>query len=193
MDRTEGTGIEELLDMLQSRDGLVRQKARLGLTELGDAAVPGLCRVLLNSPSKDARWGAAKALGEIGCPEAAPALVDALEDRSADVAWLAAAALNRLGREAWKPVLQRLVERGVDSVAVREGARHALKGQTFDRHADLFQTVVSSLEFGELDEAGSLAAAEILRLMLDDLWQECRDIRDDEPPATPEPSSTPRG
>jgi HEAT repeat protein len=186
-------GIEELLEMLQAKDGLVRQKGRVALTELGESAVPGLCRILLNSPSKDARWGAAKALGEIRSPEAAPALLDALEDRNADVAWLAAAALNRLGREAWKPVLQRLVERGVDSVAVRDGVHHVLKGQTFDRYADLFRTVVSSLEFGELDEAGSLAATEILRLMLDDLWQECRDIRDGEPPATPGPSSTPRG
>lgn len=169
-------GMDGLLAMLQHRDGLVRQKGRRMLVEAGEAAVPGLCRVMLNSPSKDARWGAAKALGEILDPGAIPALLDALEDRNSDVAWLAAVALNRLGREAWKPVLQRLVERGVDSVAVRDGVHHILAGQKFDRYEELFATVVRSLEFGELDEAGSMAAAEILKLMLGDLWQECREM-----------------
>ena len=177
---TNATGIDELLAMLHHKDGLVRQKGRLALTEMGEAAVPGLCRVLLNAPSKDARWGAVKALGEIRSPEAIPALLDALEDRNADVAWLAATALNRLGREAWKPVLQRLVGRGVDSVAVRDGVHHILAGQSFDRYADLFGTVIASLEFGELDETGSMAAAEILRLMLGDLWQECDELRERE-------------
>lgn len=168
--------IDELLAMLQHRDGLVRQKGRRLLVEEGGAAVPGLCRILLNSPSKDARWGAAKALGEILDPDSVPALLDALEDRNSDVAWLAAVALKGLGREAWKPVLQRLVERGVDSVAVRDGVHHVFVGQKFDRYEELFATVVRSLEFGELDEAGSMAAAEILKRMLNDLWQECRDM-----------------
>ena len=168
--------IDGLLAMLQHRDGLVRQKGRRLLVEEGGAAVPGLCRILLNSPSKDARWGAAKALGEI------PALLDALEDRNSDVAWLAAVALKGLGREAWKPVLQRLVERGVDSVAVRDGVHHVFVGQKFDRYEELFATVVRSLEFGELDEAGSMAAAEILKRMLNDLWQECRDMGEGDDP-----------
>ena len=177
MDREDASGVETLLAMLQHRDGLVRQKGRLALTEMGDAAVPGLCRVLLNAPSKEARWGAAKALGEIASPESVPALLDALEDRNSDVAWLASSALNKLGRVAWKPVLQRLVERGVESVTVREGVRRALAAQTFDRYAELFRTVIGSLEFGELDEAGSMAAAEILRLMLEDLQREVDDLR----------------
>jgi HEAT repeat protein len=159
-------GMDALLAMLHDRAGLVRQKARRLLVEAGEGAVPGLCRVLLNSVSKDARWGAATAL------------LDALEDRNSDVAWLAAVALKGLGREVWKPVLQRLVERGVDSVAVRDGVHHILAGQKFDRYEDLFATVVRSLEFGELDEAGSMAAAEILKRMLGDLWQECRDLRE---------------
>ena len=177
MGKEEISGIETLLAMLQHKDGLVRQKGRLELTELGEAAVPGLCRVLLNAPAKEARWGAAKALGEIGSPESIPALLDALEDRSSDVAWLASAALNKLGHEAWKPILQRLVERGVESVTVRDGVRRALAGQTFGRYADLFRTVIDSLEFGELDEAGSIAAAEILRLMLEDLQREVDEMR----------------
>lgn len=177
MTTEKDTGMGGWLAMLQHRDGLVRQKGRRMLVEEGEAAVPGLCRVLLTSPSKDARWGAAKALGEILDPGAIPALLDALEDRNSDVAWLAAVALKGLGREAWKPVLQRLVERGVDSVAVRDGVHHILAGQKFDRYGDLFATVVRSLEFGELDEAGSMAAAEILKRTLGDLWRECRVLR----------------
>ena len=169
--------IETLLGMLQHEDGLVRQKGRLLLVEKGEESVPGLCRILLNSPSKDVRWGAAKALGEILDPGSIPALLDALEDRNADVAWLAATALNKLGQEAWKPVLQRLVERGVDSVAVRNGVHHALGGQMFGRYDDMFKTVIRSLEFGELDEAGSMAAAEILRLMLEDLQRTVDEMR----------------
>lgn len=64
----------------------------------------------------------------------------------------------------------------MDSVAVRDGVHHILAGQKFDRYEELFATVVRSLEFGELDEAGSMAAAEILKLMLGDLWQECREM-----------------
>lgn len=151
------------LDMLQNRDGLVRKKGRLLLEEIGEKAVPGLCDILAKSLSKDVRWAAAKALGNIGSVEAIPILLDALEDRSADVAWLAATALNRLGSDAWRPVLGRLIERGVDHVAVRDGVHHILAGQTFDRYPELFETVRKSLEFGELDEAGSMAATELIK------------------------------
>jgi hypothetical protein len=68
----------------------------------------------------------------------------------------------------------------VDSVAVRDGVHHIFAGQKFDRYEDLFTTVVRSLEFGELDEAGSMAAAEILKRMLNDLWRECRDMGEGE-------------
>jgi len=172
--------IAPFLEMLESRDGLVRQKARRTLVELGEAAVPGLARILGASRSKDARWSAAKALGELPAQEAIPALLDALEDRSSDVAWLAAVALNNLGRAAWRPVLQRLIERGVDSVAVRDGVHHVFNGQTFDRYEDLFAILMKSLEFGALDEAGSMAATEIVKRMLGDLWQECQAVRDGE-------------
>ena len=168
--------LETLTTMLSDRDGLVRQKARLQLVEMGTPAGPALAQVLRGAPSKNARWGAAKALVEIRDPRAVPALLDALEDRDSDVAWLAAVALNKLGKAAWKAVLQRLIERGVDSVAVRSGVHHVFTGQTFDREEELFATLLRSLEFGELDEAGAMAATEIHRRMLNGLWQECREI-----------------
>ena len=165
-----------LTAMLSDKDGLVRQKARLQLVEMGEAAVPALARALQEAPSKNARWGAAKALGELLHPGAIPALLDALEDRDSDVAWLAAVALNKLGPKAWKPVLHRLIERGVDSVAVRAGVHHIFAGQKFGDYEDLFATLMRGLEFGELDEAGAMAATEIQRRMLTELWLECRAI-----------------
>ena len=180
--RQESGTLKQGLAMLKDRDGLVRKKGRLLLEEMGEEAVPGLCDILAQSPSKDVRWAAAKALGNIGSAKAIPILLDALEDRNADVAWLAAVALNRLGSDAWRPVLGRLIERGVDHVAVRDGVHHILKGQVFDRYPELFETVLRSLEFGELDEAGSMAATELIKRMLEDLRQECRDLRDQNAP-----------
>jgi len=174
--------LEGRLAMLQDRDGLIRKEGRILLEEMGEEAVPGLCGILAHSPSKDARWAAAKALGTNLSPAAIPTLLDALEDRSSDVAWLAATALNKLGKAAWRQVLGRLIERGVDHVAVRDGVHHILTGQTFDRYAELFDTVRRSLEFGELDEAGSMAATEIIRHMLEDLRQECRGLQEESTP-----------
>ena len=77
----------------------------------------------------------------------------------------------------------RLIERGVDHVNVRDGVHHILNGQIFDRYPELFKTVLRSLEFGELDEAGSMAATELVRRMLEDLHQECRDLQDNGAPA----------
>ena len=179
-DNENATRLAALAAMLNDKDGLVRQKARLQLAEAGEAAVPPLTKVLREAPSKNARWGAAKALGEILHPGAIPALLDALEDRDSDVAWLAAVALNKLGQDAWKPVLQRLIERGVDSVAVRAGVHHIFAGQKFKGYEELFATLMRGLEFGELDEAGAMAAAEIQKRMLTELWRECQAIgRDD--------------
>ena len=183
MTQEPGNLAEGLAMVQDNRDGLARKKGRLYLEEMGEEAVPGLCDILAQSPSKDIRWAAAKALGNICSVEAIPTLLDALEDRSADVAWLAATALNRLGRDAWRPVLGRLIERGVDHVNVRDGVHHILNGQIFDRYPELFKTVLRSLEFGELDEAGSMAATELVRRMLEDLHQECRDLQDNGAPA----------
>ncbi len=175
-DNKNATQLETLVAMLNDQDGLVRQKARLRLVERGEAAVPALAKVLREAPSKNARWGAAKALGELLHPGAIPALLDALEDRDSDVAWLAAVALNKLGQAAWKPVLQRLIERGVDSVAVRAGVHHIFTGQKFGDYEEQFATLMRGLEFGELDEAGSMAATEIQKRMLTELWLECQAI-----------------
>jgi HEAT repeat protein len=133
-----------------------------------------LCEVLLTSKDRHARWAAAKALGNLRDPRSAPALVDALEDRDSDVAWLAAVALENMGQEVWLPVLQGLIDRGVDSVAMREGAHHVFSKQKAPEFDDLLGILREALEFGELTEAGGIAATEMLRRLRekanDDVW-----------------------
>lgn len=60
------TNIESLMELLSSKDGMVRQKARESIVAAGRPAVPPLTRILLHSPSKQVRWEAGKALGAIG-------------------------------------------------------------------------------------------------------------------------------
>lgn len=159
--------LSALMAMLAHKDGLIRKKGRIGLEALGEPAVAPLCEALLTAKDRHVRWGAAKALGTLRDPRSAPALVEALEDRDSDVAWLAAVALENMGQEAWRPVLQGLIDRGVDSVAMREGAHHVFSKQKAPGFDDLLDTLREALEFGELTEAGGIAASEMLRRLRD--------------------------
>src|ERR1039458_10802047 len=61
-----GTNLESLMEMLASKDGVTRTKARKSLVALGKPAVPYLTRILRNSKLDHLRWEAAKILGTIG-------------------------------------------------------------------------------------------------------------------------------
>jgi HEAT repeat protein len=166
----EESGLSEipaLMAMLAHKDGLIRKKGREGLEALGRPAVAPLCEVLLTAKDHHVRWAAAKALGTLRDPDSAPALVDALEDRNSDVTWLAAVALENLGQKAWRPLLQGLIDRGVESVALREGAHHVFSKQKAPGFDDLLDTIREALEFGELTEAGGIAASEMLKRLRD--------------------------
>jgi hypothetical protein len=166
----EESGLSEipaLMAMLAHKDGLIRKKGREGLEALGRPAVAPLCEALLTAKDHHVRWAAAKALGTLRDPDSAPALVDALEDRNSDVSWLAAVALENLGQEAWRPLLQGLIDRGVESVALREGAHHVFSKQKAPGFDDLLDTIREALEFGELTEAGGIAASEMLKRLRD--------------------------
>jgi HEAT repeat protein len=104
---------------------MLRQTARRSLVAVGEPAVGALVGAL-NDKKAYIRWEAAKALGEIGSPKAAPALVRALEDGGFGVRWLAAEGLIALGREGLPPLLQALIERP-DSTWLRDGAHHVLR------------------------------------------------------------------
>jgi hypothetical protein len=119
-------GIGALINMLNNEDGQVRRQARLALVYRGFDAVPDLIRAL-SYPDRDVRWEAAKALGEIGDPSSAPALVEALEDERFGVRWLAAEGLIGMGNAAL-PALMAALARSADSVWQRGGAHHVLRG-----------------------------------------------------------------
>ncbi len=114
--------IEKLIKDLDSRNDLVRVKARQALVAMRKAALPSLIEALKNKKYL-MRWEAAKALGEIGDPGAAPALVRALEDEEFDVRWLAAEGLIKLNINGLRPLLKELMTRG-GSTLLREGAHH---------------------------------------------------------------------
>jgi HEAT repeat protein len=117
--------IDSLIATLASDDGLQRQHARQALVVIGERALTPLKEALADVNSR-ARWEAAKALGEIRDPSAAPALVDALEDTDFGVRWLAAEGLIGLRRAALLPLLKALAERG-EFALLREGAHHVLR------------------------------------------------------------------
>lgn len=81
--------IPQLIESLGSHSAVARNRARLSLVLMDGKAVPALIEALEKSNAYG-RMQAAKALGGIGDPSAAPALVKALEDKEFSVHWMAA-------------------------------------------------------------------------------------------------------
>ena len=160
-----GTNIESLMEMLASKDGVIRQKAREALVALGKPAVSSLTQALLNSRLDQVRWEAAKALGEINDSSSIPPLVKALEDSNHDVAWLAAEALIPYKKTAWPPLLQTLIKSESDSVELRKGAHHVLVNQKEEGFNDLLTTLLKALESSAAPESSAVAANDILKKM----------------------------
>jgi hypothetical protein len=76
--------IQGLIMNLSSSDEILRIHSRESLVKMGKPAVPQLVEGLMRG-GHWLRWEAAKTLGEIGDPTAAPALVEALKDEEFDV------------------------------------------------------------------------------------------------------------
>ena len=167
MSEQKGTGIhrETLMDMLASKDGVIRQNAREALVALGKAAVSSLTQALLNSRLDQVRWEAAKALGAINDAGSIPSLVKALEDSNHDVAWLAADALITYKKAAWPALLQALIKSESDSIELRKGAHHVLVNQKEDGFNDLLTTLLQALESSAAPESSAVAAYDILKKM----------------------------
>jgi len=121
---SEGKGplTKTLVADLANHNDSVRVKARHSLVAMGKAAVPLLTEAL-KSQNSLTKWEAAKALGEIGDPNTASSLVEALEDEDFDVRWLAAEGLTKMNINALRPLLLALEKRG-DSFFLQEGAHH---------------------------------------------------------------------
>jgi HEAT repeats len=114
--------IPALVAALAHDDPVERNHVREALVAIGKPAVKYLIK-LLSDPRPHVRWEVAKALGPIGDPAAAAALVNALEDEDTDVRWLAAAGLITLGCSGLEPLLAALIKRP-DSIWLRDGAHH---------------------------------------------------------------------
>lgn len=119
-----GADIDRLIGLLASNKKSERKKAREMLVAMGKPAVPALVKLLTN-PRADLRWEAACILGDIADPDAAPGLLNALEDDVVEVRWRAAEALIQLRRNCLIPLFKQLEARP-DCVQLREGAHHIL-------------------------------------------------------------------
>lgn len=116
--------IESLVEILKSKDGIARQKARNELVMAGEPALDSLITAF-DTKKQQVRWEIAKALSRIGSKKAVHVLVNALEDRDFSVRWIAAEGLINMGPDSLIPLLDAL-DNKPDSVWLREGAHHVL-------------------------------------------------------------------
>ena len=163
---TDPATIDSLIANLASKNGMVRVRARRSLVANGEPAVRPLVEALA-SRKQWVRWEVAKALGQIGSPASAEALVRALEDAMFDVRWLAAEGLIVIGREALVPLLHALVERS-DSVWLLEGAHHVFHDLSRGRPdlKDVLQPVLAALEDIEPSLEVPVAAEAVLNKLI---------------------------
>jgi HEAT repeat protein len=116
--------IDALIAAMRDDHGLTRLKARQALVAMKGDAITPLVKALQH-PEWRIRWGAAKALGQIGDPSAAEALIQSLEDERPGIRWLAAEALIALRPAGLHALLKALIHQS-DSIWLREGAHHII-------------------------------------------------------------------
>jgi HEAT repeat protein len=136
--------IAALIETLGSHDGALRHRGRRALQEIGEPAVPALIDATTHAHHR-VRWEATKALGHIGDPQAAAALVQALGDEDSGVRWLAAEGLATLGPPGWEAMLRALVVDPED-VLLRNGTHHVLRSLADTREAEALRPVLESLD-----------------------------------------------
>jgi HEAT repeat protein len=139
----------ELIETMRSSDGLARQKARIELEKIGKPAVDPLINLLVSGQGAEV-WQAAKALQTIRDPQAASALVGALQRSDPGVRWLAAEGLVALGAQGLAPLLDALAHDPTSS-NLREGAHHVLydlisKNYLLEKYVVIAQPVLAALD-----------------------------------------------
>lgn len=123
--------LDELIEELSHRDGMVRDRARVTLTLEGSNAVPLLIE-LLDSGHKHTRWEAVRTLAAIADPDTTDTLVALLSDRESDLRWIASMGLIKIGSSSAPPVLVKLIE-VPDSTDVRRAVHHILHDLALNR------------------------------------------------------------
>jgi HEAT repeat protein len=149
-----------LIKELESKDGVVREKARHQLVQLGARATDRLIGAL-GHPREQVRWEAAKALESIADTRAIPALVASLEDEDSDVRWVAADALIAIGHECLEALVEAVV-RSPDSTWLREGAHHVLHDLRDDEPAEWIAPVYEAIEMDHSESEVYTAAVNAL-------------------------------
>jgi HEAT repeat protein len=141
--RRDATEISRLIEVLANGQPVERKRARDALVAVGRPAIGPLIR-LVEARHPHVRWEAVKGLGAVGDPEAAPALVKALEDDDEGVRWLAAKGLIDLRRNGLQPLLAALVVRS-SSPELLEGARRVLHQLSWERLPKPVKPVLAAL------------------------------------------------
>jgi len=136
--------IKSLIVDLESKDGVVRVKARQQLVAYKKQSVAPLIRTLSNE-NDWVRWEAAKALSQIGNNKTIKALLEALSDKKFEVRWLADDGLIRIGRKEIVPLLEALVKHS-DSHWLREGIHHVLHDMNRGKITEVLRPVLVALE-----------------------------------------------
>jgi len=152
--------IERLVSSLGDQDYLAHPEIRGALISRGKEAVGPLIAAV-SSPNGHLRWEAAKILGMMRNPQAAPALVQAMDDDRFGVRWLAAEGLVRMGRAALPALLQAL-ERHADSPWLRESAHHVLRLLSEEGLHSLVSPVLAALDDIEPALQVPIAAQQVL-------------------------------
>ncbi len=152
-----------LIETLHGPDPSKRQSTRKALVSMGKAAVKPLI-ALLSDAGPHVRWEAAKALGKIGDPASAPALVEALEDDDSNVRWLAAVALAAMKHKALMPLLSALV-RHPNSIWLREAAHHVCRELIGRESLHELVPLLNALEHPDPEVSVPLAVYDVMRTL----------------------------
>jgi len=144
---------------LSNDSPVVREMARETLVALGKPAVGPLVEALFDR-NPQVRWEAAKALGCIHDPAAAPAM----GDKRFGTRWLAAEGLVALGPSALEPLLKALIEPD-NAVLLGEGAHHVLHELSNKGLGPWLSEVMTTLKGREPQMAVPLAAFAALKAL----------------------------
>jgi HEAT repeat protein len=152
-----------LIETLHGPDATKRQSTRKALVTLGKAAVKPLI-ALLSDTRPHVRWEAAKALGKIGDPTSAPALVEALEDDDSNVRWLAAVGLAAMKLKGLMPLLSALV-RHPYSIWLREAAHHICRELMRQGSFRELGPLLNALEHPDPEVSVPIAVYDVMRAL----------------------------
>lgn len=149
--------IRQYIDALDDSSPTTRDNLCMQLTRMGRHALPALIAAL-SDPRDRVRLEAARCLRVMREPDAAPALVRALEDDMADVRWVSAEALCAIGGLALMPLLRALQSQSWDATNLRSGAHHVMRTMMAGGLAPILAPVMQALEGIEASLTVPLAA-----------------------------------